>query len=217
LNNLILIGILYIISISTVVFFLIIVGVVKLDVVSTIIVTALITSVVPVWLFILNSNNNKNIKPIKISFPKYQIKQEFEAEIVDKQKFYIRGKSSITFRSRYEGEIKNGYFANEITVSKYPFPLLTLDISNNGYSVKTYCKQTIENSSSKKGNLKGNKKTDWYTWVWNIPNNAPLDIYTVKMMVFDENKIDPIDSVIDSFEVVDPDATNYNHFNRVSI
>ena len=114
-----------------------------------------------------NDKNDKTI--IKKIFPRFFRKPIFEAQIVNK-KIYVRGQDSISFRSKYVGTIKNGYFMNEIFVPLkdpkyqhlYNFTYATPNICNNGLSAKSYCPSTISNSDDKSGILnKWIKTIDW--------------------------------------------------------
>ena len=59
---------------------------------------------------------------------------------------------------------------------------------------------------------------DWIDWTWDIPNDAPLGYYSVKMMVLNEhNEENPIDYKECTFEVIETNSSNYNRFERVSI
>jgi hypothetical protein len=100
----------------------------------------------------------------------------------------------------------------------YDFTNSTPNICNNGMSAKSYCPSTISNSNDKSGNLNKRIKTDWINWNWDIPNDASLGDYRIKMMVFNEhNEEKPIKTIESKFTVRDPNASNYDHFNRVSI
>lgn len=128
--------------------------------------------------------------PLKKSVP------EFNAEIVGKKSIYIRGTNSIVFRSKYKGKLKNGYFVNEISVPNvspqhqymYLFTPETQNVSEDLKSVKSYCSNTIDNSSNNIGKLNGYNDIDWTSWEWKIPNDSTLGKHSIKMMVFNGGK-----------------------------
>jgi hypothetical protein len=153
-------------------YLLILIDWLKIDDLKTYVIGAALT-IISVFLSNKSLKDKDEETSIKKIFPRYFRKPIFKAEIVN-PKTYIRGRDSITFRSRYTGKIKNGYFMNEIFVPLrepkyqhlYTFTNLTPNICNNGLSAKSYCVSTISNTADKSGNLNNWIKTNWICWEW---------------------------------------------------
>ena len=196
---------------------------VNLETVLPIVITVLLTSVGTMWFVILKSDNN-NLKHREFKFPKIRKKEIFEAEVVNK-KIYYRGVDSVIFRSKLEGRLKNGYFVNEIFVPKvdpqyqsnYLFSFSTPNVSDDRKSAKSYCLETIDNTSKNEGNLNNYVESGWISWEWPIPPDAPLNTYTVKMMVYNDGKEDISKTKIDTFDVWNPNPSYHNPYDKISI
>jgi hypothetical protein len=181
--------------------------------------------------FIKSSNRFKlicNSISDKLRLPSWDIQSIFDAEIADKKLRYIRGKDSVHFRSKFDGRLTYGFFANQIfapkrvmgnTVYVDSFDDHTPDVSENRRYVTSRCKETLEHWSDN-GKLDGRIKTDWKEWSWDIPEFAPLREYKVKMMVWntlEDGKKEPFITIEDTFEVIDPDSSHYDRWRSVSV
>jgi hypothetical protein len=145
----------------------------------------------------------------------------FEAEIVDKKQAYIRGQESVSFRSRFKGNVTNGCFLNKIRMIKQPeaqdisgylFSPYIKDVDITRQFVSSFCPQTVEQwSDSRTGILDGDVDTGWMKWDWKIPEKVRLGKYSVLMTIQDnfsrysqsKNK-----NRVDTFEIIDPDDSN---------
>jgi len=191
-------------------------GIVKWEVVYPLIIGVLIGSVLPAWTFLINSNTQL-IKPSGHNFRLKKKPSNFQSEIVDK-KYYYRGIDGVTFRSKFDGTLKNGYFVNEIFVPRvesqyqhiYNFPPFTPHVSEDLGSVKSYCLNTIGNPITRVGNLNGYTETGWKSWTWEIPQDVPLGDYQVKMMLISDGKELSEFTLEDRFTVLNPQAGSYN-------
>ena len=204
----------FFLSVISIIVILIILGIVKMEVVGGIIIGILSAQVFPAYKYFFR--NDKEESPKNISMP-YK-KPEFSAEIVNKKKYYIRGIDTINFRSAYKGKLQNGYFANELSfqikfkvepkdIFKFVFKPNIPNVSADGLSVKSFCLETIDNTNDRIGNLNGNRHYKWKQWKWEIPNDAPLGEYKVKMMVFNGGKDNPPLQVIeDEINISQPPA-----------
>ena len=141
--------------------------------------------------------SDKNVVNPRI-FP-YSSKQIFEAGIIHNKRNYILGSVDINFSTKYTGNLKNGYFVNEIT-SNNNFPPTLPHLSDDFSSVKSYCLDTIDILNSKKGKLNGWREFG-YSWSLDIQNELPIGKYRVKCMVFNENEEKPLFVKEDSFEI----------------
>jgi hypothetical protein len=224
LKDQIVIGIVITIITSLIILLLVLFQVLKLDIVLPIVVGALIGAIGPMWFFILSTNKNTS-KSRETKLLKIRKKEgKFEAEIVNKKSYYYRGLDVVRFRSKYEGKLRNGYFVNEIFVpevdpkyqSHYLFSFSTPDVSNDRRSAKSYCSETIDNTSRNEGNLNNYVESGWVSWEWRIPSDAPLNTYRVKMMVFNDGKEDVLKTKEDTFEVLNP-SSSYDPYNRINM
>ncbi|MDN5868141.1 MAG: hypothetical protein L0H55_12190 [Candidatus Nitrosocosmicus sp.] len=143
----------------------------------------------------------------------YFSKQIFNAGISHNRGIYNQGSVDIIFRTEYTGNLKNGYFVNEIT-SDNKFPPTISNVSEDFSSIKSYCLDTIDILNSKKGKLNGWREFG-YSWSLYNQNELPIGNYKVKCMVFNENEEKPIDFKEDSFEVISNNSeTPFNPYSR---
>lgn len=119
------------------------------------------------------------------------LKSFFSAEIIDKRKNYRQGEN-VLFRTHYRGELKNGFFDNEIT-------------GPNKFKEWSWAPDTLENAL-----LDTQGKLDGYVnhlskWSWGIPRDAPSGKYTIFMRVYTHhgvNKRPIINEKIEELTVV---------------
>jgi hypothetical protein len=139
-------------------------GGVKLEIIGALIIGILIGRAEAIVKYFFGKSEVKSEEVITIREPKI----EFEAEIVDKQPMYRRGQDVIIFRSKYKGKIKKGYFVNEICIKDtsidrigYRFYLTERNVKKDVTSVKSYCHDTIDNTTNYIGDLDDNISIDW--------------------------------------------------------
>ncbi|HYO06150.1 MAG TPA: hypothetical protein VER14_04125 [Phototrophicaceae bacterium] len=84
----------------------------------------------------------------------------------------------------------------------------TPNICRGGRSAKSFCNGSIPNTINKKGKIDGWMDTGNLVWNWNIPNNAPLGKYKIKMMVFNESDDKPLHSIEGIFNIRNPQSPN---------
>jgi hypothetical protein len=203
--------------IFSIILILLALGVVDIQIVVALLIGALIAKADIVWKYFFNHTSEQTEKIISSPWKK----PEFKAEIVNKQNYYRRGQDSIHFRSKYKGKIKNGYFLNEIEIEDksidnfgYRFNLTTNNVNPEGTSVRSYCPETIGNINNPIGNLDGNIDTNWKYWNWDIPHDAPVTKYIIKMMVLNEgNNEQPLQMIEDNIEIIMPTDPS-NPFDR---
>lgn len=102
------IGILIFIIIAAIFVFLYSLGIVKLEVIAALIMGILIGKVDTIGKYIFSKNKGKSERIITSPLQK----DEFNAEIVHHKRYYYRGQDRISFKSRYRGKLRNGYFVN---------------------------------------------------------------------------------------------------------
>jgi hypothetical protein len=153
----------------------------------------------------------------------------FNAEIVNKKQAYLRGVDSVSFRSRFIGNLTNGYFMTKISaqsptgvhdVSAYLFYYHTPDIGSNRRYIVLYHPKTANiwhETIGKKvvGKLNGEVDTEWLYLDWKIPDDVRLGRYVIEMTVV--NNPDGYMPIKDTFNVIDPDDSHYRRFNRINI
>jgi len=184
-------------------------GLIELKTVAALLLGVLIAKADVIWKYFIIHNSGQTERIITSPWKK----PEFSAEIVNKRNYYRRGQDFIQFRSQYKGKIKNGYFLNEIEIEDksidrfgYRFNLTTPYVNPEGTSVQSYCPETITNTTNLIGNLNGNIDTNWKYWTWNIPRDAPVTKYIIRMMVFSAGKIaSPLQILQEKIEIIMPD------------
>lgn len=169
---------------------------------------------------ILGKKNNNGNK-IKTSRFIYVGKPIFKGEIKNKQEKYDRSKDQVIFKSQFNGKIEYGYFAAEIIPPKHSsFPSDTFHLDNESGNVTSFCDETINddiendwnihNIPSDLGKIHGrNVKTDWFEWIWRVPEFAPKGDYRVIIGLWSNSQVDgddksiPIQFSENSFHIMD--------------
>ena len=187
--------------------------------ISSTITTVLIGSMFLAGTYLFKSNDRRNKESSQKRITPSLKEPQFTAKIVNGQKRYIRGSVNIVFHSEYIGKLKNGYFVNEIIFPQNnglnTFTSTINHLSEDFQSAKSYCLESIPNPSSKKGVLNGWNKFS-YSWNWGIyyQDDMPLGYYKVKMMVFNKDEGNPLQTRDDEFEVLNiPDTSPYHKVN----
>ena len=109
-------------------------------------------------------------------------------------------KDNIIFRSQFSGKIDYGYFAAEIIPPSY-FPSDTFHLDKKSGNVTSFCDKTIKenvendwnihNIPPNLGKINGrNVKTDWFEWMWKIPEFAPKGNYRVIIGLWSDSEED---------------------------
>jgi hypothetical protein len=131
---------------------------------------------------------------------------------MNEQKTFIRGKLRLTFRSEYSGKLKNGYFMNEVLLPENDrmnaFSETIPHLSPDGQRVLSFCNETNKDIENRKGLLSGWSKSV-FIWNWRIPdqNGMPLGNYRVRMMIFNEDDAEPLQTIEDTFTVINTPNT----------
>lgn len=128
--------------------------------------------------------------------------RSLEAEIFGEKedKFLVGG--TICFKTRYRGNLKNGYFTTKIR----PQELKTILDTGREYE---WLVDYNTNVGNRKGNLNGlgsgwPRKSHRSTWGHKIPFMYPPGKYTATLMVFDDTSPDdPLDTIPLTFTVLD--------------
>jgi hypothetical protein len=104
----------------------------------------------------------------------YLGKAVFEGEIQNRQDEYNRKTDSVSFKSKFNVRLEQGFFATEI-IPPQPFPLDNFHIHQENGNMVSFCELTInkdikndwniQNIPPNMGQLDGqNIKTDWFEW-----------------------------------------------------
>lgn len=208
----------------------------KLSELTSIILTVLVGGISASFIFLFKDSNrsaqskvvSSNTSP-KSAFGfmrlknKHQIDEEpvFEAEILNKKLAYVRGKDSVSFRSRFRGNLADGYLVNKVSaqipdsvhdVSAYLFHPKTPHIEPSRRYVVLYHMETVDLwkeivGTKVIGKLNGNVDTDWLSSDWNIPDNVRLGNYVLQMSVINNEYTESKKVIEDTFEVIDSDSS----------
>jgi hypothetical protein len=168
-------------------------------------------------LFLSNDKlKDKKKSHSKRIFLRWFRKPTYKARIINQQTTFIVGSVNLTFQSEFTGELKNGYFVNEIifpeNTGMNDFTKTMPDLINNRQGALSFCDETIKDKQNRIGILNGHIESS-YTWSWYIPNQngMPLGNYRVRMMVFNEREGQPLHTIESAFTV----TNNSTEFDRV--
>jgi hypothetical protein len=154
-------------------------------------------------------------------FPKTQ--NDFDAEVIDK-KVFTPGEP-IKFRSKFDGKLTNGFFANLIYS---PREELQKGVGDLGYKITPFPDtwdnlikdRTAVRSTDPKsldvwgdpGKLDGRVIPEWHAWNWYIPTDAPPGEYAIKMGVWNrfprDNEPHTFKTVETAVQIRRPGATS---------
>lgn len=183
---------------------------VKLEFVGGIIIGILAAQLLPAWKYLTDKNIvNPRILP-------YLSKQKSNSGIIHNKKNYFHGMADITFKTEHTGQLKNGYFVNEISyLNNNKFSVTLPHMSDDFTTIRSYCLDTIDVLNSKKGKLNGWHEFS-YSWALDghLQSELPVGEFKVKCMIFNEGEDKPLFSKEDSFNVYMPDNPQ---FDRVSV
>ena len=162
---------------------------------------------------------------IKTSRFVYIGESTFEGGIKNVKEKFVRNKDFVIFKSQFYGNTEHSYFAAEIIPPKHSsFPSNTLHLDAASGNVTSFCVETINgniqdtwnihNIPTDLGKIHGrNVKTNWFEWLWKIPESAPEGDYRVIVGLWsdshDENndKSIPLHFYERSFYVTELDAS----------
>ncbi|MGC1135175.1 MAG: hypothetical protein WA941_20270 [Nitrososphaeraceae archaeon] len=138
---------------------------------------------------------------------------------MNKKHVYVRGVDSVSFRSRFKGNLTGGYFMNKISaqiptgvhdISAYLFHPQTPNIESSRRYVVLYHPETAEiwnEIIGKKiiGKLNGDVDTGWLYLDWKIPEKVRVGTYVIKMMVMNKftDYSESYMPVEDTFSIID--------------